>query len=245
MTTAPEFDSEIFAGREESRFWIGLVARSDGRVLLPAEFKAARQLRANSYIDVHGYLPQSARQPDGQEIDVDDVRSDHLVVLERLGEGRARAVATNRTIFRQGSPLPCELEFPDDFPELPPAVAATERSRLVSVLGVCSAFEAITRAAHLALADLGVNDSFGLIEPWLVKHFRAHGADIEVLSEPRRIDRYNSANQLVRVRPIDTVKRVTASGADFPLSPYLREAVASGSNGLGYAREADLLVLEP
>jgi N-acyl-L-homoserine lactone synthetase len=245
MTRIPEFASGIFTGREDFRYWIGAVATSDDRVLLPNEYKAARVLRANSYIDVHRYLPEHARRVDGQEIDADDSRATHHVVLEQLDAGRVRLIGTGRLIDRRRGMLPCERFFPEDFPRLPDDAPVLERSRVIAASGGGAVLGALTRASLLFSRSNGIDHTFGLMEPWLLARFRDAGTVIEALSQPRMIEHYNSENVLTRGDAVATIERVTAGDADFALTPYFRAAGAVAAGGLGYAREDDLIVVEP
>jgi N-acyl-L-homoserine lactone synthetase len=245
MTLLPELTTRLFEGREDSRYWIGIVARSDGEILLPEEYRAWRRLRAVSFIDRRGYLPDGARSSDGQEVDDFDGRSEQLVVLQNLGEGRAVAIAGHRLIDRRLGPLPCERIFPEAFADVARDAPVMERSRVISEVDDPSAFRATTRAAYLAAAANGTTHYYAMVEPWMFKHQKSLGQVGEQVGRERRIEKFNSTNLLVRLDPVATIRQVTAERADYPLSPWFRAAASSGSDGLGYSLGESLIELAP
>jgi hypothetical protein len=245
MTLLPEFESSLFDAREGSRFWIGIVATFAGEVVRPAEYRAWRMLRANSFIDARGYLPENARTADGQETDEFDERAEHLVVIENLGAGRARALAGHRLIDRRRGPLPCEALFPEAFVDMPADAPVMERSRVISEVEDPSVFRATTRAAYLAAAAGGTTYYYGTVEPWMFKHQKQLGQVGVQVADERMLAEYNSTNLLVELDPRATIDQVTADGAEYPLSAWFRTALATGSDGLGFSSGDQLINLAP
>ncbi len=123
---------DAFAGRTAG-FATGLVA-FDG-VALPGrvvDYDAAALLRVHTYLD-RGYVKSEALDDRGTELDADDDRSAHFVVLERLGSSQdARVVGTMRLVVKQDkTPLPLERMCPDAFTAGPAPSKSTEVSRWI------------------------------------------------------------------------------------------------------------------
>lgn len=194
-----------------STYYLGVVARM-GAQIDPQLFLQARQLRAVEYIDRSHFLPPEARQIDGGESDIDDMRSTQFVVTEQNGDGRA-VIATSRLIVKRHSEdlLPVERSFP----ELPDTdVGSVEASRFIAR----HPDKQVQSAAALALImgmvrEANENDSgniYALVERGLEVYFKRLGMPVEALTEFRYVPHYKTDNKAVRFDPTKVIAGIEA-----------------------------------
>ncbi len=123
-----ENGGEIFKEHPRAQYYISLCALN-GAQIEPDIFLAARQLRANKYMDL-GWLSEQSRDSDGGEHDNDDLRSAEFAIVSN-DDDAARVIATQRLIMKDSEmeePLPVERFFP----EIHVAAGEGEYSRLIS-----------------------------------------------------------------------------------------------------------------
>ena len=126
----PVFETDIFADEQDKRFALGIFDSSSlGRYSHSSVLYNYLKLRSNVYINQTGMLPESSRRLDNTELDVDDERSVHLVVLENK-IGKAALFACMRLIEKKTSPLPIENYFPESF-DIEAPVNSVEVSRFI------------------------------------------------------------------------------------------------------------------
>ncbi len=238
----PNVETAVFDDMPSAHYWIGKVA-VPGDILLPAEFTAVRQLRANVYIDKEGFLPPEARQEDGGESDEDDDRSIHFAVIENLG-GKHRVVGTTRMIVKrhENEILPVEYLFPEAFEQKPAPVGSTEASRfiaqhpnkmtkhLISLTGI--------RSMDLEALERGFEPVYAVIEEKLAKMFDFIGLPYKQMTELKYIEEYSTPNMAIEIDPTrvrDEIKK-DLSG-QLLLTQFFQDTLKT--NGLGHF-ESDL-----
>lgn len=167
-----------------------------------SELEAARQLRAQVYIDEMEFLGADARDTDGGEHDMDDTRSIHFGVYANNTEERHLA-GTARLIVKSGEEdlLPVENYFgikaPQGSVEASRLVVesnkrAKERELLVSL--------SLMRMMIQTAADMEAPYVYAVVEEGLYKHFRKIGLPAEQLSDLVQLDSYNSLNMAIRFK---------------------------------------------
>lgn len=237
---APTVETVVFDDSSDARFWIGRVATMDD-VILSEEYTAARQLRANVYIDKEGFLPESFRMDDGGESDADDNRSIQFAVIENCAD-EYRLVGTSRLIVKrhEDEPLPVETMFSEAFAENPAPIGSTEASRfiaeypnkftkhLISLSGI--------RAMELEALNRGFEPIYAVIEEKLAGMFKFIGIPFEQMTELRYLEEYSTPNMAVEIDPNELMKRIEEDiTGQLPLSQFFQGSLAS--LGLGYYDE--------
>ncbi len=159
--------------------------------------EAYLKLRANVYIDQTDNLSSESKRYDGTEIDEDDKRSEHFVVLENL-MGKVAVFACMRVIRKQNyNHLPIEKYFPEDFKKI-----ATNDSVEVSRFIVRNDRfrEALTAEKNLIISGLAyvidnnLGPIYGVVEPKFERSLKMINIPSNRVTEPGFIEYYNSEN---------------------------------------------------
>lgn len=203
----PVIDSDVFRADESksARFAMGVVAVDDKIVNgFEREFVGAAKLRANIYTE-KGFISPEDLQEGGFELDRDDERSVHFVVLERVAKSAlARVVSNMRLIVkRDNTPLPVENFCPDIFDEGAAAYGSTEVSRLISrhedpvTQQVLKWPMFIAGVQYVDANNLG--PVYGLLESQLTDSLRAQSVPLNPLAEAKYIEEINATKQPIEV----------------------------------------------
>ncbi len=205
----PVIESDIFAGREDQTFAIGMLAI--GGDVIPGrqdEFSGYLRLRANVYAHQTRMISPDLVRPDGTEMDEDDARSIHWAVFERAHEqgnelGRdnlAKVVGSIRTIIKTPADdrlLPIEDFFPEAFDE-PLPVGALEVSRYICRHELKVVQKKLSEPLFLAVIsyvmshDLG--PTFGVVEPIVEDQLAGHNVPMRRVAEPQYVPDYAADN---------------------------------------------------
>lgn len=195
----PVIKTDLFAGHEDSRFAIA-VYNSDLINNYPSDViqQAYLRFRKNVYVDQTGMLDKDVVRGDGIEIDVDDERSTHFVVIENL-LGKVAVFACMRLITKnfESDVLPIEDFFPEAF--LDPAVdGSVEVSRFIvrhnnARVGLDARSKLVlTSLAHVAEHNLG--PIFGVVEPEFERGILGMRLPIRRIAESKLVLEYNDEN---------------------------------------------------
>lgn len=213
----PVISTDVFRDIPEARFWVGEVA-THGEVIYPEEFRGARVLSANVYIDEMRFLEPSFREADGGETDEDDSRSVQFAILEnRHEDGEVRVVGRSRLILKDSKDnlLPVEQIFPEAFDDAPAPVGSYEASRFISRHPDQDMTQHLVAFAGIRAMDLyAVKERspfvYAVIEEPLRSRFEFIGIPYEVISDPRPVSEYNgTVNMAVRIDPEKVLDTVT------------------------------------
>lgn len=197
----PIIKSDIFSQHDKEKFAMGVLSAEDVLSYEPGSIAHGYlQLRANVYIDQTNMLNREVRRSDGVELDENDERSAHFVILEKRELGKIAVIACMRLIVKtpeNDSILPIEEFFPDSFSSLAPENSA-EVSRLIS----CHENAKIKRNANLDVMRAGVayaikNDLgpvYGVIEPILETFLNRIKLPITRIADPKNVPEYNDDN---------------------------------------------------
>lgn len=199
----PVIDAPIFEGHENERFAVSQLDPQKVNNYQDASLEQAYlRLRGRVYIDQTGTLPESAKRFDGTEVDRDDERSRHFVVVENK-LGRASVFACMRLICKRDEEdlLPIELEFPESFPE-PASVDSIEVSRFI-------ARNEERRQNYIAEHQLfaaGMNnivdsdgEALAIVEPILAKSLKRIGVPLNQISEAKLLPQYGDENVAIEI----------------------------------------------
>lgn len=200
-------DSGVFYGHEDKRFAIGVYSPEQVMSYQPdSVIQAYLRLRANVYVDQAGILGNDSKRHDGTELDENDERSTHFVVLENL-VGKVAARACSRLIIKdtaKDQKLPIEDFFPEVFSDgLPPK--SIEVSRFIARVNDDrydheAKRNQLTAKQRIILAELAyacINDLgpvFAIVEKNFGRDLRVMGVPTSVVAEPKIIPEYNSEN---------------------------------------------------
>lgn len=228
VEVVPVIGSNLFSGHEEARF--ALLVK-DARSILdyrPGSIEEAYlRLRANVYVDQTLQLSESQRRADGTELDSDDARSTHFIVVKNRGDAVA-VVGCMRFIAKVGHdepPLPVEEFFPDVFPE--GLSGCGEVSRYIFRAGDFGTVLDIERKAiascSLVAGEMGADRWYGVVEHQVERLLKVGGIVSTRLAEPRMLERYNGWCSAIRIEQ-ETISRLAPS--------YLADARAAGGNPL-------------
>lgn len=239
-THTPTVETSVFDDMPNAKFWIGKVAIL-GETVLEKEYTAARQLRANIYIDKMGFLSEESRQPDGGESDEDDDRSIHFAVIENNGEEK-RLVGTSRLIVKRSEDdlLPAEKLFPEAFTDIQAKVGSTEASRFIAehpdkfTKHMISLSE--IRAMDLEALDRGFEPIYAVIESKLANMFKYIGLPFQQITEIKHLEEYDTPNMAVEIDPKKVKEEVKKDlTQQLLLTHFFQDALIS--LGLGYYDE--------
>jgi len=209
----PQISGDSFSDNPESRFTINMLDGSEVVTDTPSPLvQAYLKLRADVYIDQIQVLEEDRRRQDGTEIDKDDERSTHFVLLEnKMGEvavfGCMRLIEKSR---QHNAPLPIEEFYPESFPK-PARNGAIEVSRFI----VRHPERRQRSLAKLNLIRAGLIHSltnnlgpiFATIEPEFERDLRVSGVPTERVTESKHIEEYNTTNFGISIDKI-ALKRV-------------------------------------
>jgi hypothetical protein len=205
--TIPVIESEVFTGGDHARFAVGVVAVGSSIVEnYQQEFIGAADLRAKTYID-KGFVSESDLDEQGTELDKNDDRSVHFVILERVvaAHSLARVVGNMRLIVKDdinNADLPVESFYPDIFRQSV-SVGSTEVSRLI-----CRHEDSTIQAAlkwplfiggvkYVLQKNLG--PVYGLLEPELASSLIMQRVPVKALADARYIPDINATKQPIEV----------------------------------------------
>lgn len=244
----PITSSNIFDANPDAKLWIGIAGDEMG-VYHPGIYTAARILRANKYIEKN-FLPETARQSDGGEMDADDWRSSHFVAAEQLEDGKVQVVGNMRSILKRDEDdlLPIEHHFPDAFVDNPAPVGSVEASRFIQDhenKGVGHAISlALMRAVNTQAYEMARQPVYAIIESGLKRRFGIVGLPLEVIAEPRPLADYgNTVNMAVKFDPKEIMDTVdTDIDAAKLITHFFRSA--RQNSGVGFYDHSLLQPLE-
>lgn len=199
----PVVETDVFNDFSSRRF--ALIAFGLGTRNGDPLFDSYLKLRANVYVYQTGMLKEDALRIDGTELDKDDYRSSHFLVLEnRIGS--TAAVACMRAIEKSEhnpAPLPIEGFFPELFEDGPAIPLSVEVSRFISCLDEGSQqMVAILELFKSGLARLRKNKLgpvYGVVETELIESLVFFGAPPVRVAEPRYVKEYSDNNVGVEI----------------------------------------------
>jgi len=210
----PVIDCDIFSSHEDSRFALGVLRPNDVMSYKPESLaQAYLRLRANVYVDQTGMLTNpEVKRLDGTELDKDDERSTHFIVVEnRLG--KAAVFACGRMIEKtdMDDPLPIETFFPDAF-TFPASLKTTEVSRFISRHdeprhSMIAKKELMTAGlAHSLTNNLG--PVLAVVEPKFERDLRLMRVPVKNIAQPRMVMEYNDENLGIEIDMIKLQQRL-------------------------------------
>jgi len=196
----PIIESDIFSGHEDNRFALGVFSPEETTSYTrDSILQAYLRLRANVYIDQTGMLEGDLKRHDGTELDENDERSTHLVLIENK-IGRVAVFACMRLIQKTlgyESPLPIEEFFPEAF-STPAPLNSVEVSRFISrhdSVGISLITQRDLMTAGLAhVLDNNLGPVFGVVEPAFEKGLEAMKLPMNRIAEPKLVPEYNDEN---------------------------------------------------
>ncbi len=222
----PIVKSDVFLNNDRDRYALSVIGAQDVLSYQPGSIAHGYlQLRANVYIDQTNMLEDSNRLPDGAELDDDDERSSHFVILENRGLGRVAVIACMRLIVKEidkSANLPIEEFFPEAFSQEAPLKSA-EVSRLIS----CHENAKIKRMANFAVMSAGVayaikNDLepvYGVIEPILETFLKRVKLPITRIADPKNLEEYNDDNLGIEIDKFGFRKHLGEKAIDQMMIP--------------------------
>jgi N-acyl-L-homoserine lactone synthetase len=204
----PIFETDLFAGNEEARFAVGILAVGDEIVVgREAEFTAYTQLRGKVYAHQTRMIPTDVLNHDDSETDHDDARSVHFGIFEQVTPDeenralRARSVGAIRLIIKSAEddrPLPVEDFFPEAFEGNPAPLGSTEASRLIArhesavVQGAIKWTSYAAAEAYILNHNLG--PTYATVEPGLEKDFARSRMPFNRIADPKYVPEYAADN---------------------------------------------------
>lgn len=203
----PTIPSSVFEDHGDSRFAIGIAAIGSKIVSgRENEFNGAVQLRVRTYLDKGWVTPESLDEH-GTEIDADDGRSVHFVVLERTTVVSAARVVGNMRLIVKGandSILPIEEHYPEVFAGSAVALpASTEVSRLIGQHEDVNVQRHIKWPLFIAgvqyVQQQKLGTAYGLLEPNLAQALAAQSVPIAPIAEAKYVKAINSVKQPVEI----------------------------------------------
>jgi N-acyl-L-homoserine lactone synthetase len=203
----PVIKSDVFSGHEEQRFALGVFSSEDVLKYGSDTIEQAYlRLRANTYIDQTGMLKDEVKRADGTELDEDDERSTHFIVLEnRLGEVAVFACARliQKIVDEGEAALPIEEFFPEAFAEQEAPCGSTEVSRFIVRHDEIPHCRSAKKALMAALVAYSINNNFksmfGVIEPGFERDLKLMRAPTRRIAEPKEVPEYNDKNLGIEV----------------------------------------------
>ena len=202
----PVVESKVFIDRPYIRFAIGEVA-VNGTIVnsYDNEFFGAAQLRVNTYLS-REFVKIDELDDNGTELDQNDSRSAHFVVLERAAvASMARVVGNMRLVIKSPdnpAPLPVESFYPEVFSENPLPIGSVEVSRLIARhedLRVQSLLKwPLFIAGYKYVEHNKLGPVYGLLTPALTRRLRMQHIPISAITEkPKYIEAINATKQPV------------------------------------------------
>ena len=226
VSPIPVVESSVFARIGHARF--AVVEMGDQAISATTyanEFLGAAQLRANTYLE-HGFVSREQLDDNGTELDRDDQRSAHFVVLERVESSGSmvRVVGNMRLVQKSpedSSALPVESYFPELFLDNPLPINSVEVSRLI-------ARHENPRTQRLLLWPLFVagyrfveRNQFGpvhgLLSVALTRHLRSRRVPITPMASAKHIPEINATKQPVAL-DLDLLRDLVETGGGQDIS---------------------------
>lgn len=204
----PIVRSDVFKTETNARFALGVVA-NQGEVIpgYKDEFYGAAQLRGRVYLAKDFVTPQDLDENMAEKPDLDDERSVHFVILERMAitNAMARVVGNIRLIVKgeNGEQLPVERFYDDQFGENPAPARSTEVSRLIcrhedgTIQNALKWPLFMAGVEYVEQNDLG--PVYGLLDPKLANSLIMQKVPVEPLAEAKYIPEIMAAKQPVEI----------------------------------------------
>lgn len=217
----PVVESKVFIDYPDVRFAIGEVA-VNGVIVngYDNEFAGAAQLRANTYLS-SGFIKSDELDDNGTELDQNDSRSAHFVVLERTAKAsEARVVGNMRLVMKRPeapTPLPVETYFPEIFSDDPLPTNSVEVSRLIarhedpriqSLLKWPLFIAGYKYVEHNHLGPV-----YGLLSPALTRQLRMQHIPVSAIAAEKYVEAINATKQPVSIN-LPLLKRLISITGD-------------------------------
>jgi hypothetical protein len=203
----PVVESKVFIDRPYSHFAIGVVA-VNGTIVntYDNEFFGAAQLRVNTYLS-RGFVKSDELDDNGTELDQNDSRSAHFVVLERAAvASMARVVGNMRLVIKSPenpAPLPVESYYPEVFLDNPLPICSVEVSRLIArhenLLVQSLLMWPLLIAGQKYWEHNQLGPAYGLLSPALTRHFRMQRIPVSAITAEKYIEAINATKQPVTI----------------------------------------------
>jgi hypothetical protein len=211
----PIIESKVFINRPESRFALGEIAINDSIIKgYENEYYGAAKLRANTYL-AKGFISNDDLDDYGTELDHNDSRSVHFIMLEQTAvSSLARVVGNMRLVIKSKdnpTPLPLENYCPDVFSENPIPNGGIEVSRLIARHEDSNVQNSLKWPLFIAgqkfieYNDLG--PAYGLISKALTRLLRSQKVPIVPVADERYIKEINATKQPVAIN-LPVLKRL-------------------------------------
>lgn len=198
----PVIETNVFENTS-ANFALGHIGCQDFRQLqLTDEFRGAARLRTEVYRK-YGFITEGDLH-DGLDIDKDDERAAHFMLLERVAStsSLARVITNMRVVVKDEehpAPLFVERAFPEVFGGRSVPCGSVEVSRLISQhenpriqsMGKWSLFG----AGYSYVKARNHGPAFGLLAPHVTRDFIMQGVPITPLAGARRIAEINATKQ--------------------------------------------------
>lgn len=234
----PQIDGNVFVDNIESRFAIAVFDGNDVVSDKPIDLiRAYLQLRANVYIDQIGVLDAEHRRSDGAEIDEDDERSTHFVLLEnRLAIGKIAVFGCMRFIEKNSennAKLPIETFFPENF-EQPVENGGVEVSRFIvrhdepRQRGRAKINLIRTGSAYLLRNNF--SPIYSTIETNFERDLRSVGVPIENITESKYLEEYGKTWNHGTQFDVEGLRKLIGDKAIYDL------AIEKGSTGVFFGK---------
>ncbi|HZJ34585.1 MAG TPA: hypothetical protein VFD55_01045 [Candidatus Angelobacter sp.] len=203
----PVVESKVFVDRPGIRFAIGEVAVNGAIVnTYNNEFFGAAQLRANIYLS-KGFVKSDELNDNGTELDRNDSRSAHFVVLERgTTDTKARVVGNMRLVIKcpeNSAPLPVENYYPEVFLDNPLPISSVEVSRLIARhedLQVQNSLKwPLFIAGYKYVKHNKLGPVCGLLSPALTRHLKMQHVPVSAITDEKYVEAINATKQPVYI----------------------------------------------
>lgn len=232
----PIIESKVFIDRPDVRFAIGEVAINN--VIINGysnEFFGAAKLRANIYLD-KGFVRSDELDDKGTELDQNDSRSTHFVMLERTAvASMARVVGNMRLVVKSQEnpgPLPVEGYYPELFQENPISIGGVEVSRLIAGHEDPDVQNSLKWPLFIAgqkyIEHNKLGPVYGLISPALTRLLRSQHIPVSAITSEKYIEEINATKQPILVN-MSVLKKVIERAGD--------QGIDVAKGGFSYVRE--------
>ena len=200
----PVVESRVFESHAEARFALLTIdVRNDSEVEFRNEFLGAAKLRASTYL-ASGFVELSQLDEAGTELDSDDQRAAHFVLLERCDDTPhlARVVGNMRLVVKdERGPLPVEVFLPDLFVNERLPLDSVETSRLIAShedprIQRLMAWPLFV-AGYECVSRLSLGPVYGLVSPALVRVLQKRKVPVVPIWEATHIPAINATKQPV------------------------------------------------
>ena len=217
----PVIESKVFIDYPGVRFAIGEIAVNGSIVNgYNNEFAGAAQLRANTYLS-SGFIRSDELDDNGTELDQNDSRSAHFVVLERTAtDSEARVVGNMRIVTKSLEspyPLPVEDYYPELFLNSPISINSVEVSRLIARHEDPRMQSLLMWPLLIAGQKYGEHNklgpAYGLLSPALTRRLRMQRIPVSAIADGKYIEAINATKQPVSIN-LPLLKRVISATGD-------------------------------